>query len=467
MDKKRKARKAAAFLLAVLMLCSSASSGYLQRAYAVEGEDDLTSLQQQQEELQREREQLALQQQETNAKLEKLRADKAKKLEYKNTLDGQIENVQSQISVLNRQVETLDANIQDKTAQIADKQKSIDEQFEQLKKRLCAIYKTGEASTLQILLNADNVMDLANKSHLLRIITEHDTGLIEGLKEEMQGIAGEKAEIENNRKDVAAAKVELDRKRAELGVLQTEAQQVLNGLTAEEMGFEFESGDLEEQQRVLRQKENEAAEEIDRWWANYYAEQKRRQEELKRQQEEEERRRQEEEQRRQEEQNQNQEPESEPAPEPPQEPEQNQPEAPNVPDDAPLEYVGGAFAWPVPGFTHISDNYSSDHKAIDINRTNGVSIDGTPIVAANDGVVVKAESHYSYGNYVMIDHGGGYSTLYAHASRLAVSAGQQVKKGQTIAYVGSTGNSSGPHLHFEVRVDGVRQNPFNWFSAAN
>ena len=130
-----------------------------------------------------------------------------------------------------------------------------------------------------------------------------------------------------------------------------------------------------------------------------------------------------------------------------------------------MDYVGGQFAWPVPGYTHISCGYSSDHKAIDINRTNGKSIDGAPIVAANSGKVVKAGWDNSYGNYVMIDHGGGYSTLYAHASSLAVSTGQQVDRGQTIAYVGSTGDSTGPHLHLEVRVNGVRQNPMDWFSA--
>ena len=123
----------------------------------------------------------------------------------------------------------------------------------------------------------------------------------------------------------------------------------------------------------------------------------------------------------------------------------------------------GNFTWPVPGFTNISCGYSSGHKAIDISG-GGRTIYGTPIVAADSGKVVTATYHYSYGNYVMIDHGGGYSTLYAHASSLAVSAGQTVTKGQTIAYVGSTGNSTGPHLHFEVRVNGNRQNPFNWFS---
>ena len=78
--------------------------------------------------------------------------------------------------------------------------------------------------------------------------------------------------------------------------------------------------------------------------------------------------------------------------------------------------------------------------------------------------MITASSHWSYGNYVVIDHGGGYSTLYAHASSLAVSRGQHVNQGVVIAYIGSTGRSTGPHLHFEVRVNGNTQNPSNWVS---
>ncbi len=84
---------------------------------------------------------------------------------------------------------------------------------------------------------------------------------------------------------------------------------------------------------------------------------------------------------------------------------------------------------------------------------------GTPILASSGGKVIIAESHWSYGNYLIIDHGGGISTLYAHCSSLAVSVGQTVTKGQTIAYVGSTGFSTGNHVHFEYRINGERQDP--------
>ena len=87
---------------------------------------------------------------------------------------------------------------------------------------------------------------------------------------------------------------------------------------------------------------------------------------------------------------------------------------------------------------------------------------GTPIYASNDGTVLKAESHSSYGYYVLIDHGQGRSTLYAHCSSLATVAGQTVSKGQVIGYVGSTGFSTGNHLHFEFRINGNRTNPLNY-----
>lgn len=127
--------------------------------------------------------------------------------------------------------------------------------------------------------------------------------------------------------------------------------------------------------------------------------------------------------------------------------------------------AAGEYMWPLPAGGYIScyfgdtDPGGRPHYAMDI----AISA-GTPIYAANDGSVVTATWHSSYGNYILLDHGNGKSTLYAHCSGLAVSSGQSVSKGQVIGYVGSTGYSTGNHLHFEFRVNGQKVNPANYVS---
>lgn len=132
---------------------------------------------------------------------------------------------------------------------------------------------------------------------------------------------------------------------------------------------------------------------------------------------------------------------------------------------ADIQYNGGQFIWPCPGYYYISSSYGwrwgRNHNGVDIA---GGGIMGKPIVAAADGVVSLASHNAGgYGNYVMINHGSGYVTLYGHMTRYIVSPGQSVSAGQTIGYVGSTGRSTGPHLHFEIRVSGSPQNPMNYF----
>lgn len=134
-------------------------------------------------------------------------------------------------------------------------------------------------------------------------------------------------------------------------------------------------------------------------------------------------------------------------------------------DNAP--YVGGEFAWPVPGYYSISSPYgprSFDgfHTGVDIA---GRGIYGKNVVAANDGKVIFVNygSKSLYGNYIMVDHGGGIVTLYAHLSSVLISYGENVNKGKVIGLVGSTGNSTGPHLHFEVRIHGKHTNPMVYF----
>lgn len=131
------------------------------------------------------------------------------------------------------------------------------------------------------------------------------------------------------------------------------------------------------------------------------------------------------------------------------------------------DYTGGIMAWPSPGVTRVTSEFGYRiHPILKIKKLHtGIDIGcstGTKIVAANFGKVIKAGWNNSYGNMVMVDHGGGIVTLYAHLSSISVATGNSVERGQTLAKSGSTGMSTGPHLHFEVRINGEYQNPRNW-----
>ena len=133
-----------------------------------------------------------------------------------------------------------------------------------------------------------------------------------------------------------------------------------------------------------------------------------------------------------------------------------------------VKYSGGKFLWPSPGYYTITSEYGyrihpkfgtyKMHTGIDIAVPSG-----SKIIASADGRVTSAQYNVGYGYYVVVDHGGGYATLYAHNSKLLVSGGQSVKAGQQIAISGSTGYSTGPHLHYEVLVNGSTTNPRNYF----
>lgn len=139
-------------------------------------------------------------------------------------------------------------------------------------------------------------------------------------------------------------------------------------------------------------------------------------------------------------------------------------------DGIDTQYIGGELAWPVPGYTRITSKYGMRthpitgvyklHTGVDIGAPMGANF-----VAANDGIVVKAGYNGAYGNMVIIDHGGGIQTLYAHGSEITVNVGDTVKRGETVVLkVGSTGYSTGAHAHFEVRINGVTTDPLPYIT---
>lgn len=131
------------------------------------------------------------------------------------------------------------------------------------------------------------------------------------------------------------------------------------------------------------------------------------------------------------------------------------------------DYIGGAMTWPIPGYTTITSEYGMRvhpitgayklHTGTDIGAPMGADF-----VSAAKGVVVKATYNAAYGNMVIIDHGGGVQTLYAHGSEILVQVGQEVEAGTPVLKVGSTGYSTGPHAHFEIRINGQTVNPLEY-----
>ena len=140
-------------------------------------------------------------------------------------------------------------------------------------------------------------------------------------------------------------------------------------------------------------------------------------------------------------------------------------------ENSDTQYVGGTFAWPAPGYYTITSPYGmrvhpiiktfSNHSGMDIGAPMG-----SYAIAANDGIVTKATYSYSYGNMVIIDHGGGVTTLYAHGSEILAQVGDVVKRGDAIMKVGSTGWLTGPHLHFEIRINGTTIDPYPYVTSS-
>lgn len=388
---------------------------------------------------------LKAKQAEIDAKLARLKSDKANRQAYAESLNAKVENTEEQIGNLDGQISGLDADIVKKQAAISGKQKEIDANFTKLKQRVYALYLTGEASGLEIVLNAKSIMDLADKTELLQVIAEHDTALIDTIRGDLSSIRAQKNAIESSRAEAAAKRTEADRQRRDLKTQQAAATEALSKLSASEQATA-----AEKQKNAAAQEAANAA--VDEWFANYYAEQKRKQEEARQTTPS------------------SSTPSNNSSPSDNGTPSNSSDTSSNSsPSDGGGTEGTGNFTWPVPSYSCISQYYGSYdmgsfHKGVDI-----VASYGAPIVAADVGTVIASvrQDHHGtyggYGNVVVIDHGNGFSTLYAHMSSRAVSEGDSVSKGQVIGYMGSTGESTGTHCHFEVRVNGSAVNPMSYF----
>jgi murein DD-endopeptidase MepM/ murein hydrolase activator NlpD len=281
---------------------------------------------------------------------------------------------------------------------------------------------SGSASNLEVLMTCTDISSILTRSQMIKSVSEKDSKALNDLMERMSEIETAKAELE-------ASINKLDKDKTDLEKEKKERQDNINRIASTKAELDKEAAEANAIIRSLKGKQGDYYEEINtnkseiakierEIQANIIAAQKKAEEER-----------------------------------------QKQGGGGYVP-----EFGGnggnGRFRYPTDyrgissGFYRRSGAY---HGAIDFPCPTGSNV-----YAGADGVVITATWHYSYGNYVAIDHGGGFSTLYAHNSRLLVSVGQHVSRGQVIAKSGSTGNSTGPHCHFEVRINGARVNPLNY-----
>lgn len=360
--------------------------------------------------------------------IEETKGDIARQQEYMDAIMKKIETINEQIYISNKKISDINDQINELQEQISEAKKQIEDTLDLLRERIKAIYLAGEASSLELILGAADFTDFMDKVDLVQSISDFDSRLIKELEGKMTKINAQRKEIEKKRSEADAELEKQNKKKAELQQLQDENQAAIDKLNEQ----------LEEQESLVAEN-NWALAQINEDIENYYAEQRRLEEEKNNQQN-------------------------------------------NTPDNDD-NYIGsnitsdGSYVWPTPGFYYLTSEWNEDrgsynHGAIDIA---GGGIWGTPVIAAQSGTVTFVSDYCThdygkywscgcgggYGNYVMIDHGNGYSTLYGHLSDVTVWQGQNVSQGETIGHVGSTGESTGPHLHFETRLWGVKYNPMS------
>ena len=345
------------------------------------------------------------------------------------------------IELSHRSINELNGKIQDKQADIDNANKSIENQMNTLRTRLRNIYMAGNATDLEIIFGAKSFSDFLDKMELVEALSEYDNNLINSIQGELENISKEKAELEKDMDSLEAEEANLQSDQAELNKILEENKELLAGLykASDKATNELESGALE-------------SEEIEKAIADYYAEKARLEAE------------------RAEQEKQNSVANGGSS---------NGSGSSSIHDE--LEISPSGFVWPCPGFYYLTSEWNEDrgsynHGAIDIADS---GIMGADVVAAKDGIVIDSYNGCyhnwgkdgscgcggGYGNYAMIAHDNGKMTVYGHLSTTMVYTGQKVYQGQVIGFVGSTGHSTGPHLHFETRLNGIKYNPMTEYQS--
>lgn len=363
--------------------------------------------------LTQQRKELQAKQKEQQKLINNLRSKKASVVDQKAALDQENDLAEQEIALVKEQITAYDQQIEDKGVELeAAKQ---EEEAQTVRFRSCVrhLEEYGQMSYIAILLEATSLSDLLARMDMVGEVIAYNKQVQADMTAAREKVETVKAELEDARTELQDKQSELETKQVALQQKVAEANALLASLESDINAYKSVYDQYEQQQKNVQSQ-------IDKQVAD-----------LRRQ-------------------------------------EQQQQQNPNY-DPGKANGSTGTMMWPCPSCHYITSQFGwryhpiyktqKYHSGVDIGASYGATI-----VAADGGTVITAGSVSGYGNCVVINHGNGITTLYGHMSSIAVSAGQKVSKGQTIGYVGSTGNSTGPHLHWEVTVNGVRQNPLNYAS---
>lgn len=399
-----------ALCLSVLMMGTVVSEAIPVPAYAV--------TQSQIDELKEQRNVIRAQRQEKQAIVEALEAEKADVVAQKQAMDERNMYTLQQIQLNNQEIELYDEMIAEKAAELEEAQRLENEQLERYRARVRAMEENGGYNILAIISKSDSFSDMLTAMDDVGEIMESDRQLEDAYIAARENTESVKADYEDTRAELEELKAQLKAEQEELEKDIEEAIQIILDL----------ENDLENRQAeydAIMAAEDAANATIDKLVAELEA--------------------------------------------------QRAAEAAAAAAAAGGSSGGGSanasgsFLWPVASYVYVSSRFglrvhpitgqTKSHTGIDI-----ASNQGTAVYASDGGSVTLAGWNGGYGNCIMIDHGNGYVTLYGHLSSISVSVGQTVSQGATIGAVGSTGNSTGPHLHFEVLKNGTRIDPEQFFS---
>lgn len=362
----------------------------------------------------------------TEQELKNLEGLKSDTTAYVKKLDSSLEYIGNELSKLNDDIDAKEKQIDTTKQELSEAKETEKSQYESMKLRIKYMYEKGDSTYVDLLMEAGSLSELLSKAEYITKISSYDRQKLDEYAATKEKIAEKEKALEGEHAELLTLQDETEAKQASveklLAAKQTELQNYETKIASAE-------GQISEYAKAIEAQENQIK--------SIEAEIKRKEEEARKKAEE----------------------------------EKKKAAAAN---EAAQTYktvsLGDiSFTWPCPASGRITSGFgsrksptkgaSSNHQGIDISAPTGTSI-----VAAAAGEVVIATYSSSAGNYVMISHGGGVYTVYMHASSLLVSQGQSVKKGQTIAKVGSTGYSTGSHLHFGVRVNGSYVNPTKYVS---